>query len=140
MLYVHAWSVIDYFWGQISNSGPVHWEQLIQMGTKALSPIWKKLICVSVVAVRMNLQEMYACLSNVPKSNHDLMCVCTCESHMLSGLYPGASRGGSWIHALLGIFDLPTRLRGTALSGITLSRRVDTNYKRQHITKTLTGI
>lgn len=56
---------------------------------------------------------------------------------MLSGWYPGVARGGTWIHALLGIFDLPARLRGTAFSGITFSRRVDTTYEehRNHHTR-----
>lgn len=46
-------------------------------------------------------------------------------------MYPGAARAGTWIHALLGIFDLPIRLRGTAFSGITFSRSVDTTYVKQ---------
>lgn len=64
-------------------------------------------------------------------------CVCTCESHMLSGLYPGAARGGSLIHALLGIFDLPTRLRGTAFCGMTFSSSVDTTCRKKHIIDTV---
>lgn len=53
----------------------------------------------------------------------------TWESHIVSGLYPGQARGGSWIHALLGIFDFPTRFRGTAFFGMTFSSRVDTTYR-----------
>lgn len=59
-------------------------------------------------------------------------CLCihdTCESHMLSGSYPGAQRGGSWIQALLGILDFPTRFSGTAFCGMTLSRSVDTTCR-----------
>ena len=36
------WPVIGYFWGQILDLGPVDWEWVVQLGTKAMSPIWEK--------------------------------------------------------------------------------------------------
>ena len=47
---------------------------------------------------------------------------------MLSGLYPGAALGGTWIQDLLGIFAVPFRLRGRAFSGMMFNSRVDTTY------------
>ena len=49
--------------------------------TKALSPIWKKLIFGSVVKVRVSLQEINVSLCNVPKRDlgrHVCVCVCVC--------------------------------------------------------------
>ena len=41
-VFVCVRSVIGYFWGHISDLGPINWEWLVQLGTKAVLPIGGK--------------------------------------------------------------------------------------------------